>query len=342
MPIPALKSSPVVPLYHPTSIILVDNDPSACGTLREALGDSLECLCFARAEAALEFVEAERADLSRMIPACAPEADNPMEHIKDPAERVLHRYVARLPRLFADNARFGRASVLVLNDRMAGPPEFERLQALRDQPLRRVLLGGQAAENGPRRALEEGCIDAHLPEPCTTLDLDLAEHLRVLQFGYFQRLTKPLAPALHSPDTRFLHNAGFPEVFAEFVLKHGVIEHCVLMHPPGILGIDQFGRPAILLVADEDYRQASFEIAQAEGAPVALLGQLMSAQRLAVFPTSSGFYAREMKAAWQQFIWPSSPLGDTGLQVATICAPEVITRVCGKVVSFAEHLRRLN
>jgi CheY-like chemotaxis protein len=343
MLMPPLKSDPVVPLFHPTSILLVDDDQQFLRALRLALGDGFDCLTFASAFEAINFIQAEQAWLSELLapPASGTEAEAMMEHIKDPAERLLHVKMSRLPRLFADRSRFGRASVLVGDKRMPGMGCLDTLEQLRGQPLRKLLLSAALEDGTANRALEAGLIDACFSKDHPAIRDTLAAHLRDLQFGYFRQLTQPFAAALHSPDTRFLQHRCFAAVFADFVVKQRIIEHCVLMHPPGILGLDEDGNPAILLVADEDYRQASFEIAEAEGAPVALLSQLINPRNLAVFPTRSGFYSRQMQGSWEQFVWPSVAVGESGLQSATISEPEVVRRVCGKVASFAEHRKQL-
>jgi len=339
-----LKSSPmsgfVVPLYHPTSILLVDDNVEFVRSLRLVLESGFECFAFHSAAEAIEFIRSEPLKLGDFVLPSAPESETAMEHIKDREQRLLHLRVARLPKLFADKSRFVRTSVVVADNAMPGMSGLDMLEALRDVPVRKVLLSGMVEDQVARKALSSGLIDAFFPKQDPCLHDGLIAHLRRLQIDFFLRVTQPFQPALASGDTRFLHDLAFHDVFARFVNQRGIIEHCVLMQPPGILGLDEDGNPAILLVADDDYRQASFEIAQAEGAPVALLRQLVGLQTLAVFPTPSGFYSREMEASWSQYVWPSVALGEQSWQVATIDEPEIVRQVCGSIASYAEHRQR--
>jgi len=342
-PMPPLKSEPIVPLYHPTSVLLVDDDESFLRSLQLVLGDGFECFTFGNASQAIAFLRAEPAPFATLRSGAHEDEDALMEHIRDPEQRKLHPKVSRLPRVFADDRRFSRPSVVVADQTMPGLSGLDMLDALRDLPQRKLLLSGTVDEDRVRQAVATGQIDAFQSKQHPDLHDSLIAHLKALQLDYFGAVTRPFGPALATGDTGFLRSVAFGQAFARFKSQHGIIEHCVLMQPPGILGLDECGAPAILLVADDDYRQASFEIAQAEGAPMDLLRQLAKPGKLALFPTATGFYSRSIGRSWNQFIWTSAGLGHGGLQTATISNPDVVRQVCGSVSSYAEHrLRRLN
>ena len=343
MPMSSSRSGPIVPLYHPTSILLVDDNTDFLRSLQLVLKSQFECFAFASADEAIKFIRSEPSGLTGFTASLGPEPLSAMEHIRDPAERLLHLKVSQLPRLFADTSRFARSSVLVADNAMPGMSGLEMLESLRDVPMRKLLLSGTADEGMVRQALGSGLIDAFYPKHHPALHDGLMCQLRALQLEFFAGVTEPFQPALATGDTRFLQDETIREVFAKFVVERGIVEHCVLMQPPGILGLDDHGNAAILLIVDDDYRQASFEIAQAEGAPPALLRQLIGLQSLAVFPTLSGFYAREVEDNWGQFIWPSVALADDRWQVATIDEPDVVRKVCGRIACHADYTkRRLN
>ena len=334
---------PVVPLYHPTSVLLVDDNADFLRSMQLVLQSAFECFAFRRPAEAISFVRAESPLLTELQPPVGLEADSDMEHIRDPEARSVHLRVSRLPRLFANKSRFARTSVLVTDYVMPEISGLQMLESIRDLPMRKVLLSGLDDDDLGRRAVETGLVDAFYPKHHPHLHDNLAELIKTLQFNFFLGVTRPFQSALATGDARFLNEKAFRQVFNRFVAERNIIEHCVLMQPPGILGLNENGACSILLVADEDYRQASFEIAQAEGAPVALLRHLISPDGLAVFPTRTGFYSREIEASWRQFIWPSVEVGQSGLRVATIDDPVVVGRVCNSVASYAEHRhRRLN
>ena len=324
---------PVVPLYHPTSILLVDDDQVSLTRMQHVLKDGFECLAFQRAADALAFIRSRPA--APPMPAACHDAG--MEHIRDPAERQLHRQVSRFPRVFADQSRFARASVVITGEALQGMSGLDLLEALRGTPISKLLVSGIAQAASAMQALDAGLADAIAPHE------DIAEPLQRLQIDYFRRLMQPFEPALTHGDARFIRNPAFAVVFTRFVERYKVIEHCVLMQPPGILGLDASGNRHILLVADDDYRQASFEIALAEGAPPQLLRCLLHAKSLAVFPTINGFYSRQVETCWSHYVWPSECLGAAGWRWAVINKPDVVQRVCDQVASYAAHRQqRLN
>lgn len=340
---PHLKSGPVIPLYHPTSVLLVDDNEAFLRSLKLVLQDGFECFAFTDAAGAIAFLRSEAELLSTLTPSPTDDESPLMEHIRDPLQRELHIRVSQLPRLFADKRRFSRPSIVVADHAMPGLNGLDMLETLRDLPQRKVLLSGTVDESRAHAAVASGLIDAYQPKQHPDLHDSLIVRLKALQFDYFGAVTRPLEPALTGADTRFLQDDAFVHAFARFIKDHRIVEHCVLMQPPGILGLDERGAPTILLVADDDYRQASFEIAQAEEAPVGLLRRLAFPSTLAVFPTVTGFYSREIGENWSPFLWQSTRLGRAGLQTAVISDADVVRHVCGSVSSYAEYrLRRIN
>jgi len=340
MPKPSMTSGPLVPLYHPTSILLVDDNEAFLRSVQLVLGSGFECIAFKTASEAISFIRSEPARIAEVLTPTQPEIESAMEHIRDPDERMSHLMMARLPRVFGDRSRFARASVLVVDNTMPGMSGLGMIESLSDAPLRKVLLAEMVEEAAAQQALDRGLIDAFCPKHQPRLFDGLVQHLTDLQVAFFSRLTEPFRPALASSDLRFFREPAFGEVFASFARKHQIIEHCVLMHPPGILGINEEGIPSILLMVDDDYRQASFEIAQAEGAPVELLRQLIGPSVVAAFPTATGYYSKELEGNWEPFVRTGMPVGDNGWLAATLCECDVVRRACGSVASYSEHRQR--
>ena len=323
-----LSGHPIVPLFHQTSVLLVHDDSSVLAKTQQLLRGQFECLGFSGAVEALAFIRSGSAS-----PPPAGKAETELEYIQDPTERRLHSTLTGFPKLFADGSRFGRASVVVAASDLPGPAGLDFLEALRGTPIAKLILLPADPNVPTLRALEIGLADAACPSEA------LASQLARCQLAYFQRLAEPYAPMLASSDARFLHDPAFAQVFSAFRRDYGIIEHCVLMQPPGILGLDASGNPAILLIADDDYRQASFEIALVEQAPPELLRRLLPGTHLASFPTASGFYSPEMGECWDDYVWPGTPFGSDRRRWAVIDMPDVLGQVCGPIASYADHRR---
>ncbi len=260
-----------------------------------------------------------------------------LEHIRDPGERALHLKASRLPRVFSDSNRFGRTSVIAASSTQAS---LDILHDMRDAPLRKLLLAPSADDAVAKQALHEGLVDAVQDGHPAQSDTALTDLLLKMQMDFFRNLTSPIEPVLARADTRFLQDPAVRAAFADFATEHAIIEHCACMHPPGILGLDVAGNAALMIVVDDDYRQASFEIAHAEGAPTELLRQLAHGDTLAVFPTANGFYAADLAVNWRDCLWPGRKLGDNGWTSAVIDEPEATRIVCGSIASYDSYRRR--
>ena len=335
MTMPLTAQAPLAPLYHPTSVVLVDDNPDVLTALTAALEGVIQCIAFRSVQEAIVHVRAhgrrQRISLSA-IPVVLP---GTLEHIRDPGERAQHLAASLLPRVFADAGRFACTSVIVLGESLAQPPALHDLHEL---PLRKLLLterdlGGVAAQ-ALRAGLVDAVQDASAPTPV------LANRLHQLQLEFFRDLTSPIEPALARADTRFLLDPFVQSAFATFAATHTIIEHSACMHPPGLLGLDKAGNSALMLIVDEDYRQASFEIAHAEAAPTELLRRLARSDTVAAFPTASGFYAAGLATDWRKCLWEACKLGDNGWVSAIVEAPDIARIVCGSIASYDSYRRR--
>jgi CheY-like chemotaxis protein len=336
---PITVHAPLLPLYHPTSVVLVDDDPSFLHALTMRLQGDFQCFAFRAAEDALAHLRKQQQHVDGALAAQAPVPIGAMEHIRDPAERALHVQASRLPRVFADATRFGTASVIVADPAKAGADGLSVLEPVRQAPLRKLLLTDADEPAATNQALTAGLTNAVCHKGRDDFFSELKFRLHRLQLEFFRELTRPIEPALTQADARFLQDIAVREAFDEFVAEHAIIEHCACIHPPGILGVDARGNAALMIVVDDDYRQASFEIAHAEGAPTELLRRLASGDALAVFPTRSGFYAQGLAVNWRNCLWEARKLGDTWYS-AIIDEPEVARIVCGSIASYDSYRRQ--
>ncbi len=328
---------PLAPLYYPTSVVLVDEDPDHLHAMTMALQGDFQCFSFRCASDAVDHVRAQSLTFGASIAAATVPPLGALEHIRDPGERALHLKASRLPHVFADASRFAHSSVIVGVQATAGQIFA---QALRDLPLQKLLLLDDAGSGRAAHALRARLVDAVGPTSSNGTYQTLADHLRRLQLEFFRDLTSPIEPALARADTRFLLDPAVHAAFTAFVSNHAIIEYCACMHPPGILGLDRAGTPVLMIVVDDDYRQASFEIAHAERAPTELLRRLAHGDALAVFPTRNGFYADGLAGDWRDCLWDASKLGDNGWYSAIIDEPDVARIVCGSIASFDSYRRR--
>jgi hypothetical protein len=330
----------LVPLYHPTAVVLVDEDAAFLHATTMRLQGAFQCFSFRRLEDAIAHIEASARAFQGADAADAVTPPGLMEHVRDPAERALHLKASRLPRVFSDAARFAKTSVIVTGDTGGGAASLAALERMRAAPVRKLALLGANADGFAARAVTEGLADAVCARAPSDFYKSLTEHLRTLQLEFFRLLTRPIEPALSQSDARFLADAHVQAAFRAFVIQHDIIEHCACLHPPGILGLDAAGNPVLMIVVDDDYRRASFEIAHAEGAPTELLRRLAHGDAIAVFPTRSGFYANGLGVDWRECLWTCRKLGDGGWYSAIIEEPDVARIVCGVITSYNSYRHR--
>lgn len=301
------QHTPLLPLYHPTSVMLVDEDAGELNRTMAGLGDQFTCLPFRSLDEATAHLRAWAGmGLDPAAAGSAPEGS--YEYITGGRERDLHHAASRLPRVFGDAARFATPSVLVSRRRCP--------KSLEQAPLRHIVLA-----------------DATQGEP-------LANQLIRMQHDYFRELTNELAPVLATAEARFLTEPALRQTFLSFAARHSIIEYCAALSPPGLLGLDEDGRAHLLVLVDADYRQAAFEIAHAEGAPSSLLMHLAGGDKLAIFPTATGFFSGSLDEDWRAFAPCCTAVEGTDYLAADISNNDITGQVAGSVVSLSSFRRR--
>jgi CheY-like chemotaxis protein len=307
------------PYYHPTSILVVDDDASFLQSFRFFYGDRFNCLSFQRPGEALTYLNS--------IPAWAPARPLAPAHGSidpvdfEPGDLVLQLKAGTLADVFADAGRFGLPSVAVVDYSMPGMTGIEFLEKVRDLPIRRLMLTGRADERTAIDAFNAGTIDSFFMKHEPNLTEVLASKIEKLQHRFFAEQTNTLASVL-SLAAPFMSDPVFLETFLRESQRLGVIEYCVLTEPPGVLGRRADGKSVFLHVVDDDHRNAAIEIASEEDAPSELLDVLRQGNHAGLFPTANGFYSRSMASIWRSCVWPYTRVaGSQRFSVALVEEP---------------------
>jgi FixJ family two-component response regulator len=291
------------PVYHPTAVLLLDDDVSFLNSFEFYFGDRFTCRSFQRGGEALSCLEtitqAGWAPTPYLLPATG--AFDPTDLA--PGDRVIQLKTSHFTQMFADPERFNRPTVAVVDFAMPSMSGIDFLKQIRDLPLRKVLLTGRADEKVAVDAFNDGIIDAFFMKHEPNLPVVLGQRLEQFQHEFFEERTRSLKAVLSLEQTQFLDDKAFDETFDAIAAQHGIIEHCVVTQPQGVLGLRSDGTPVFVHVVDDDYLRAACEIAREEGAPPELEQVLTSGNTITLFPSANGFYTPSFVDSWQRFCW---------------------------------------
>jgi CheY-like chemotaxis protein len=302
----------MTPFYHPTSILVLDDDPLFLESLDFQFSDELNCQTFTRPDAALEHLRTQvrqHPDFSRYFKDCS-EMDLGSESRH--GDRLLRLQLSEVRSMVDDRSRHQRVSVAVVDYDMPKMTGVQFCRAIRDLPVKTILLTGKAGLETAISAFNEGVIDCFLQKQDASVSVSLRREIKRLQGEYFEEISDPIQCALALQQPSFFSDPSFIKLFNEVAEGNDIVEHYVCASPPGIMMRDSDGNESFLLVCDVDAAKSQCEVAENQSAPPDMLQLLRTRRAQGWFPTQHGFYHPDFEAEWARYIWPAQLLPGSG------------------------------
>jgi CheY-like chemotaxis protein len=290
--------SALLPLYHPTTCLVIDDDRLYLDSFNYNYADVTLCATEHRPERAIERLlkDAERTGLTINEANLAPVGEGVAD---DPVVRLPASRIATMAR---DPARFSRVSVAVIDFAMPSMTGVELCREIKHLPIKKVLLTGKTGDATAVAAFNEGLIDLFMVKHDPDLPEKLRRIIRELQYGYFKDITAPLKPIAKLEDTAFLDDPGIASWCHELAGRIGAVEHYLVLSPPGLMLVDEAGQVTMAWISNQDRMRAQLEIAVEEGASVALVKEIRAGDVILACPTPTGFYEQKHVYDWQKYV----------------------------------------
>lgn len=302
----------MTPFYHPTSILVLDDDTLFLESLDFQFGDELSCQTFTRPDAALEHLQSQASqhpDFGRYFKDCTDMDLGSEERLGD---RLLRLQLSELRTMIEDRARHQRVSVAIVDFDMPKMTGVEFCRAIRDLPVKTILLTGKAGLETAIAAFNEGVIDCFLQKQDANVSVALRREIKRLQAEYFAEISDPIKCALALKKPSFFSDPDFVRLFREVAERNKIVEHYVSAAPPGIMMRDAEGNESFLLISDLDTAKNRCEAAENQSAPPDMVQMLRTGQAQSWFPTREGFYHPDFETDWGRYIWPAQLLPGSG------------------------------
>ncbi len=302
----------MMPFYHPTSILVLDDDPLFLESLDFQFSDELSCQTFTRPDAALEHLRSQAGqhpDFGRYFKDCS-EMDLGTEGRL--GDRLLRLQLSELRSMVDDQRRHQRISVAVVDFDMPKMSGVEFCRAIRGLPVKTILLTGKAGLETAIAAFNEGVIDCFMQKQDSNVSVALRREIKRLQTEYFEEISDPIRCALALQKPSFFTDPSFIKLFKEILEDNHVTEHYVCAAPPGIMMRDDDEKEFFLLISDIDSVKSRCESAENQSAPPDMVQLLRTGEAQAWFPTREGIYHPDFEADWARYIWPAQLLPGSG------------------------------
>jgi CheY-like chemotaxis protein len=327
----------MLPFYHPTSIVALDDDPLFLESFAFHFGEEFICSTFTQPEQALKYFEDSSKFQMFSDGFFSPETGLLDSVGGRPGDHLLKMDGALLAKLMGESDRFRQISLLVVDYAMPGMNGIEVCRRLKAHPARKILLTGKAGKDTAVKAFNEGIIDCFLMKQMPDLPRVLDLEMQKLQRKYFKELTAPLQLAFATRPVNLTDHEGLNDYFLKLYDARGVVEYYHHTTPPGLMMISDDGEAMFLTVQDGDTLRAAFEIATDQNAPDELISLLANRSVVPLFPEEAHAYQPQFKETWRSHVWPAKEVtGDPLLYVSLITSDDIAPHISSEVFAFSD------
>ncbi|MBL4647833.1 MAG: response regulator [Gammaproteobacteria bacterium] len=290
--------------YHPTTIILVDDDAAFVNIMAAKLSDDFLCQAYHNVRDAL---------LMSQNYVAQPFTSRCLDEDVDPQERDAFAAINSIHGEIYNAKRFNNISVMVVDYQMPAMNGLEFCQAVRQQhpEIKLIMLTGEAEEMLAIKAFNDKIIDQFIRKSHTDLFKIIKSTINVMQYEYFHHLSSSICSALMCGATSLSHclqDIDFADFFQDFLQQHRISEYYLLQNKANFLLLDVDGNVNWLIIRDDEDMQAEIDVAddQYENSPTAqtqVIVENMRNHKQLPFFYSAEDYCKDINA-WQPYMHP--------------------------------------
>ncbi len=272
--------NPIPALYHPTTLMLVDDDPEFLVTLSLTLSDQFKCELFTDHQDAEQYL---------------------FQHNTWPAFKArylqidyqdLYRFtvnieIAKIYQEAWNQQRFARTAILIIDYDMPGMNGLELARRLKSKfPLKVILLTGEAEQQTAIDAFNRGEIDRFLLKSIPDCSERISQFIHELQWDFFQELSTAVLEPLISQAGHTLQDKHFHALFQQVLREREIVEFYLLDESGSFLLLDSQAQPTWLLVRTAADMELFYDMAATgePDVPNALLKALKNRKKIVFLP----------------------------------------------------------
>lgn len=247
----------MLPIFHPTTTVLVDDVQSYLESLRLASPPEMPILPFLSPEKAIQHIRKQN-DISResfgKFLKISTDTDRVYVDNVVQQDQILRLSISNLNRKLELPTRFDEVSVIICDYQMPSMKGTDFFEQLGDIPQKRILLTGEADETIAVQAFNDGIIDKFLTKGKPRVLQELFGHVRRYQRDYFKHQYSFLRSAFSYNESLFTQ-PQFDKLTSALSEEFGFVEHYYVNFPDGALFFDDTGlvRKRLVALTEDDY-----------------------------------------------------------------------------------------
>ncbi|HEY9052258.1 MAG TPA: response regulator [Gammaproteobacteria bacterium] len=289
------------PYYHPTKVVLIDDDISFLDSLSRHLHKNFLFKCYADVNEALSDINTLHHP--GIYESCR---GTPTDEVGSLSTQLVPWDFSCLKEQVLNAYRFHETSVVVVDYLMPSINGLDLCSKIQRPEIRKVLLTGVFDTSDAINALNDGIICGYLNKSDINLSDKLNAIIQKQQQAYFREINRRFyCSGADIPD--FMSEDSFAHYFSEICRDNNIHEYYLTTEPNGfvLFGENKQDYYRLLVYTQEDIR-AQWEIAESQHAPAELIKKIAVADVLPDFWKTSGTYDPTYAGHWQDFVFKPS------------------------------------
>ena len=325
----------VLPYYHPTTVVLLDDNESFLKSFSLQLPEKLSWLTFTSARRCLDYVNATPSrsleDVCLSLYRSGKRGNNDL----------LSMDLTLIEQEIANPERFSNISVLMVDYDMPVMDGLEFCRSIENPRIRKILLTGVADEKIAVSAFNDGLIHRYFQKSAPDIIHRLNSTIAEMQRAYFQDTSRFIQSALAMKSPDFFHDPAFVATFEAITQKYNVVEYYYVEAPRGILMVSEQGALYRLVIfSDQDLEHELFQLRQHQ-APASVTGKVSAGSHIPCLWVMPEHPAELEEFDWESCLYPARQLrGAQRWRYALIPDPPAYIEYDPESSSYARFLAR--
>jgi CheY-like chemotaxis protein len=290
------------PYFHPTTIVLVDDNESFVQSILLEMPASIALEGFTHPEDALAFLE-EPIDLAPLVDRCFT-----MDRSRE-SEAVIHLDFGPIEQEINYRQRFRRVSAVLVDYAMPSVDGLQFCERMTAPYARRAMLTGVADEKLAVQAFNAGLIHRFIPKHRATAVEAVIAFIAELEREYFQQYLGRLQSALAIDPPGFLVDPTMALRLRRLMQQEAIVEYYLVNDPPGFLMLRSNGSVLRLVLLDADAQRRQLAFAREHDAPPHVVRGIEQGEVVGLFRGDSpADYFGDERYPWNDKVHPASRL----------------------------------
>ena len=302
----------LLPYYHPTQTVLVDDDIDFLGNLSLQLDADLAYLLFDSTEKALDYInerEAGRPSRRRFFDIGS---DGAGQTDGNPPSTVRLDNTALLNEMYYTN-RFSQLSVAMVDYAMPRLNGIDLCRQIKNPNIKKILFTGVATEADAVEAFNQGVIDRYIRKSEHKVYETLNRTIRELQHAHIRAMFDAAGEVFEIEHPAVLSNKDVISLMQELHARYQYVEYYLTARPSGFMLVNAEGQVHRLVLGDERWFDEQARRARQAGAPAECVDALNRREVVfnpaAIDPEAA---QNDVFRHWSEHSCPTAPLAGGG------------------------------